>query len=57
LNPDGRGIGANITLTDPDNTHGVAAMAARGDVTASWDGQLHETILLTRQASAPSLPL
>jgi hypothetical protein len=57
LNPDGRGIGANITLTDPDNTHGVAAMAARGDVTASWDGQLHETILLPRQTSARSLPL
>jgi CheY-like chemotaxis protein len=56
LGPDGRGIGANITLTDPDNTHGVAAMAARGDVTASWDGD-HETILslLPRRASVRSL--
>ena len=38
LGPDGRGTGAKVTLTDPDNTHGVAVMAARGDVAATWDG-------------------
>lgn len=33
LGLDGRGIGdAKVTLTDPDKTHGVAVMAARGDV-------------------------
>ncbi|MGC1622943.1 MAG: hypothetical protein WA759_09110, partial [Pseudolabrys sp.] len=40
------GNGANNSLTDPDNTHGVAGMAARGDVAATWDGFiLHGTIL------------
>ena len=54
--PDG-GPGANNTLTDPDNTHGVADTAARGDVAATWDGLFHGLVLclLTRRASALSL--